>query len=98
MTVPQAFCAAPYTWALRLWRVWIAIGVGECVVKSMIGHPEDHGPLCSHRAGDSKEDLYRFGRLERAVSEISMQAALHAQPVIRYMTANNTTSDTHRPS
>ena len=27
-----------------------------------------------------KEDLYRFGRLERAVSEISMQAGLHAQP------------------
>ena len=64
---------------LRLRRMWIAIGVGECVVQSMICHPEDHRALGGHRTRDTEEHLYRFGRLERAVREIAMQARLHAQ-------------------
>ena len=86
VAVPQAFCAAPDTRALRLRRVRIAIRVGECVVKSMIRHPENHGPLRSHRAGDSEEHLHWFGRIERAVSEIAMQPPSTPSPVIRYMT------------
>ena len=95
MAVPQAFYPAPYSRALRLWRVWVAVGVGECVMKPMVRHPEHDGPLRGHRGGDGEEHFDRFRSLERAVGEVPMQARPPRQDaVIRYMTANNTTSDT----
>ena len=78
MCVPQSLDKARKSFALVQMRaVGIALLVGIGVMTPVVRNPGDHGSLDSHRSGDTEENLYRLGCLERAVCEIAMQTGLH---------------------